>query len=192
MFLGAAIAIAIAIAAWSVVWWLRAPAPAPDAGPVPADQGGSPATQHPPSPRVAGAAGTSATPTETSDQVRARLARQALEQRTRSDARYREYAARWATEQRDEPWSTDQERGLRRQATASGLDHLLFELECRLTLCRVEISAADSDTAFALQRARASPALLGTAPGASIGGGGPDRVLEVFAAREGMGLPKGP
>jgi hypothetical protein len=129
---------------------------------------------------------------QTSEQARARLAQRALEQRTRNDARHSELSSRWASETRDEPWSTDQERALRVSATASGLDHLLFELECRRTLCRVEISAADSNTAFALQQARAFMAQLGTDLGSTMTGGGLDRALEVFAARDGMGSPKGP
>lgn len=129
---------------------------------------------------------------ETSDEVRARLARQALEQRKRNHARHAELSARWASETRDEPWSTDQEHALRAAASTTILDHLLLELECRRTLCRLEISAADSNTAFALQKARAFNAQLGTDTGSAMVGSGPDLVMEVFAAREGMGSPKGP
>ena len=129
---------------------------------------------------------------ETSDELRARLARQALEVRTRNDARHAELSTRWVTETRDEPWSTDQEHALRAAASSAAIDQLLVELECRRTLCRVELSAADSDTAFALQRARGFTALLGTDTGSAMRGGGPDRAMEVFAARDGMGSPKGP
>lgn len=144
---------------------------------------------------AAGATGTqspSAPRAETSDQVRARLARQALELRTANDARYRDYVARWPNETRDEPWSSDQERSLRASAVAAGIDHLLFAVECRGTLCRIELSAADSDTAFALQRARGWSALLGQDVGSAPIGSGPDRALEIFTARSGMGAPKGP
>jgi len=129
---------------------------------------------------------------ESSDEVRARLSRQALEQRSHNDARHAELAARWASETRDEPWSTDQEHALRAAASADAIDHLVIELECRRTLCRLEISAADSNTAFALERAHGFTAQLGTDTGSAMIGGGPDRALEVFAAREGMGSPKGP
>ncbi len=129
---------------------------------------------------------------ETSDELRARLAGQALEARTRNAARHAELSTRWASERRDEPWSTDQEHALRAAASSAAIDHLVIELECRRTLCRVELSAADSDTAFALQRARGFTALLGTDTGSAMHGGGPDRAMEVFAARDGMGSPKGP
>jgi hypothetical protein len=129
---------------------------------------------------------------ESSDQVRARLAHRALEARTRNDTRHAELSARWASETRDEPWSTDQERALRAAASAAAIDHLLVELECRRTMCRLELSAVDSDTAFALQRARGFSALLGSETGSAMLGGGLDRALEVLAARTGMGSPKGP
>lgn len=148
-----------------------------------------------PTPAAGGVGGSrpaTAQRTETSDEARARLAQQALQRRALNDESYRDHAARWASEARDEPWSTDQERALRAAASGSGLDHLLIELECRRTLCRVEISAADSNTAFALQRARGFSALLGTETGSAAIGSGPDRALEVFAAREGMGSPRGP
>jgi hypothetical protein len=144
---------------------------------------------------AAGATGTrppSEPHAQSSDQVRARLARQARELRALNDTRYRDYAARWPNEIRDDPWSSDQERSLRASAAAAGIDHLLFALECRATLCRIELSAADSDTAFALQRARGWSALLGQEVGSAPIGSGADRALEILTARNGMGAPKGP
>jgi len=123
-----------------------------------------------------------------SDEVRAQLASRAAEQRAQSEARYAVEGARWKDERREEPWASEREQQLRTAATADGIDYLLVEVECRATLCRLEISAPDSNTAFALQRARTFAPELGKSAGASMIGSGPDRAMEVFIPREGTSL----
>jgi hypothetical protein len=125
-----------------------------------------------------------------SDAYRKELVRLAAEQRVRNEARLAVAQQRWQHEQRQEPWATEHEADLRAALELDDLDGLIGSLQCRATLCRIELQAQDSNAAFAVSRARNFQQAVGPQVALDMTGGGLDRSAILFAAREGTSLDR--
>ncbi|MDH5675827.1 MAG: hypothetical protein OEZ06_27125 [Myxococcales bacterium] len=116
---------------------------------------------------------------------RKRLMEVMRQQREHNTIRLEVAEKRWQKERRDpalaEPW----EKAYQQALLDDGIDGMLMDLECRATLCRLELAAVDSNAAFALQGAKNFQNALGTESATTMAGGGFDRVLVLYVPREG-------
>jgi hypothetical protein len=117
------------------------------------------------------------------DRYRAELARRINAQQKDNDERYARAAALWPHEQRQEPWATERETAVRNAMQTDRIDHLLMDVQCRQTLCRLEISAKDSDTFGAIKRSATFLGEIGGEPAGGMSGLGYDRALVLFVPR---------
>ncbi|MFI5307667.1 MAG: hypothetical protein ACHQ53_09965 [Polyangiales bacterium] len=122
------------------------------------------------------------------DAYREALVRAAAEQRKRNEARLVVALQRWPREQRQEPWASQHEAELRSALERDQIDGLIGSLQCRATLCRIELQAQDSNAGIAVSEARNFQQAVGPQNALSMRGGGFDRSAILFAAREGQSL----
>jgi hypothetical protein len=106
------------------------------------------------------------------------------EQRAKNERRIGVAEARWEQEQRQDAWAQAQEKLLQQTLVADGIDSLLMDLECRSTMCRIEIAAIDSNAAVALTRAERFRTELGEQLATRMQGGGLERVMVIYAVRD--------
>jgi hypothetical protein len=194
----------IAIAVWAIALLRPAPPP-PRVTPTHTRQEDVPTTPVaapvPPQPRVLTATQPHKEPTPVTqranagtitrdDHYREKLAGVIAEQRKVNEERYARAIARWPQEQRQEPWAAEREQRLRLAMEQDEVDALLGSLECRATLCRLEISAQDSNAALALSNAHELTREAGSQIASGMSGGGLDRHMILFVAREGQSLDR--
>ena len=123
-----------------------------------------------------------------------RLARQerlADEGHHRHDQRFDAAVARWQREQsgqRQEPWASRREQALRRAMDADGLAQLAQRVECRATLCRIELAAGNDQTALKMRRGHRFMREVGFQTAGAFSGEGEKRVMVLYVAREGNRL----
>jgi hypothetical protein len=116
--------------------------------------------------------------------------RLAAEQRKRNDARLVVAEQRWPREQRKEPWASQHEAELRAALERDQIDVLIGSLQCRATLCRIELQAQDSNAAVALSNAHNLQEAVGPQTAIGMTRGGLDRTAVLFAARAGESLDR--
>ena len=119
------------------------------------------------------------------------LSRLATERNRRHDQRFDTAVQRWQEQKqrpRQEPWASRREVALRRTLAQDRLDALARSIECRTTMCRIEFRAKDQDTARQLRHARHFMREIGFQNAAGTIGEGEDRVMVLYAAREGTEL----
>jgi hypothetical protein len=122
------------------------------------------------------------------DPYRKKLAGLVAEQRRLSAERFARADERWPHQRRTEPWATQHEKQLRAAMEADQIDVLIDALECRETLCRLELAAQDSNAAVAFNGARALHRQIGKQTSAAMTGGGLDRRMILYVPREGQPL----
>jgi hypothetical protein len=92
-------------------------------------------------------------------------------------------------EERREPWATLRVRALKLALRQDNMEPLVRSLECRATLCRIELSAADNNALVVALRHNIH---LGKETGFDTVGGfegdGAERRLVMFTARPGTRL----
>jgi len=109
----------------------------------------------------------------------------------RHDQRFDAAVERWKGEQstpRQEPWASRREQNLRRAMEVDGLAQLAQRVECRATLCRVELAAPDDQTAFKMRRGHRFMREVGFQTAGAFAGEGKKRVMVLYVAREGTRL----
>jgi hypothetical protein len=186
-----ALLLAVALGVWALAF-LRgepstkppgaAPASAPSvAAPAPPKPAAKPAVAS--QPAAAGPQPRTVVPMQENDEYRKKLMEQSMAQRQENDERYESASSRWLQQGRMEPWASAREQRLRDALQVDRLDHLLLSAECRADLCRLEISAPDSDTAMAFRSSVAFMNEVGPNTAGGMVGSGPDRALVIFAPR---------
>ncbi|MDD9935572.1 MAG: hypothetical protein OXT09_18320, partial [Myxococcales bacterium] len=95
---------------------------------------------------------------------------------------------RFEQETRSPAWAEPHEQALQQALVRDTIDSMLMDVECRETMCRVELSAIDSNAAFALKRGEQFTKELGEQIATKMQGGGFDRVLVIYSARDGSVL----
>jgi hypothetical protein len=109
----------------------------------------------------------------------------------RHDQRFDAAVERWKAEpsaQRQEPWATRREQALRRAMEVDGLAQLARHIECRATLCRIELAASDDQTALKMRRGHRFMREVGFQTAGAFAGEGKKRVMVLYVAREGTRL----
>jgi membrane-bound lytic murein transglycosylase len=123
-----------------------------------------------------------------------RLARQerlADEGNHRHDQRFDSAVERWQQEKskpRQEPWATRREHALRRAMDADGLAQLAQRIECRATLCRIQLAASGDQTALKIRRGHRFMREVGFQTAGAFAGEGEKRLMVLYVAREGTQL----
>jgi hypothetical protein len=151
------------------------------------------ATTVPPArPKVA-PADAAAPPPATADQAAAeeRRKRLAVEGDRRHDRRFDAAVARFNLERRrtrQEPWASQTEHALRGALERDRLTRLTRKLECRATLCRIELAAADEGFAHALRSSVHFRRELGVDGASALTGEGSERMMILYVPRRGMQL----
>ena len=166
----------------------RPPAQAPPQEAVPAQRPVEPQ----PAPRVVGrqpAAAVAPPPgiIAPDDPYRQKLAAAITEQRRLNDDRFARAKEHWPHEPRQEPWAAERELELRSALQHDGIDARVVSLECRATLCRLQLEAQDSNAAFAVNGAHELAHTAGSQVSSGMTGNGFDRRMILFLPREGPG-----
>lgn len=163
--------------------------PAPGSTPQPAKPASG---ARPADPRAAAQSPATAAIDESAREWHKRLA---VEQDRRHDRRFDAAVARWKDEprsKRQEPWASERERALRGALNRDGLGRLAQRIECRATLCRLQLAAADTDFTHVLRSAAQLRRELGGESASALGGEGDARALILFVPRRGMRLDTPP
>jgi hypothetical protein len=161
--------------------------PEPSAASAP---GAQPRTQPESDRPAAGQAPTEAT-AEGDAERRAREERLADEGKHRHDQRFDSAVERWKEEQskpRDEPWASRREDTLRRAINHDRLERLVQRIECRATLCRIQLAAADAEIGLRLRNAHHFMREVGFQTAGAFAGEGEKRQMLLYVAREGTRL----
>jgi len=122
------------------------------------------------------------------ESVRAVMMAHALERRRVNDARFAAADGAWQREGRDEGWAPERERVLLSAMQAGDTDAILVHLECRTTLCRFELQVPDSHSFLDRNRSQAFVDALGDDTAAHMEGSPSERLMILFAARDGHPL----
>jgi hypothetical protein len=104
--------------------------------------------------------------------------------RSQNEARYAFAQERFDAEQRDVGWAPRREQTFVRALGADGLEPAFYEIECRQSLCRIEIPAGSSNAAYALKTATHFMTEVGNAAASGSDGEGEDRALVFFVPRD--------
>lgn len=141
-----------------------------------------------PEPQAQTETGPRAVSAEENEATRARMMAHALEQRRLNDARWSAAEATWHEEARDEAWADGRERELLAAMRAGDTDAIRTGLECRRTLCRVELRVPNSHSFLDPDRSRAFIDALGRDIATQMQGPAAERRMVLFSARDGHGL----
>jgi len=109
----------------------------------------------------------------------------------RHDQRFDSAVERWQEEQskkRQEPWASRREQALRRAMSQDRMEQLAERVECRATLCRIQLTADDDRTALRVRRAHHFMREVGFQTAGAFAGEGKKRVMVLYVAREGTQL----
>jgi hypothetical protein len=185
-----AVLLAVALGVWALAFLRGRPQPAQPG--APAAEASQPLTKpgelrHEPSakkPEAPASKPANVVPRKEQDEYRRKLMEESMRARHENDERFERVSGLWEHQGRVEPWASQREQRLRAALQVDRLDHLLLAAECRADLCRLEISAPDSDTAMAFRSSVAFVNEVGPNTAGGMTGSGPDRALVIFVPRE--------
>jgi hypothetical protein len=161
------------------------PAPAPSATAAQARPYPHPRPSQPPVPSAVPAHA----PVPTAQPAReVAAAPQAAAAQLPQDPRYLAAVASFEREQKREPWAGQRTRILRNALRADRMEPLLRSIECRSTLCRIELSTPDNEAAMALRQGIHFTKEAGVQMTGGFEGEGEARTLVLFTARPGTSL----
>jgi hypothetical protein len=124
-----------------------------------------------------------------------RRQRLAVEGDRRHDRRFDAAVARFELERtrpRQEPWASQTEHALRHALQRDRLTPLTRKVECRTTLCRIELAAADEGFAYRLRSSLHFRRELGHDGASALTGEGSERVMILYVPRRGVQLTAPP